>query len=258
MTRILVIGIGPGGTDQVTHAAAAALNEVDVFLVADKGAAKRDLVAARQEICDRWITGDYRLVEVPDPARGPDAERDAAAYGRGVADWHRARTERYRAIIEADPGLTYGFLVWGDPAFYDSTLRIVDALAADLPVSCAVIPGISAVQLLAARHGVPLNRVGQPFLVTTGRRLAEDFRTGLDVVVMLDGHLACRALTGRGLEICWGAYLGDPREVLVRGPLDDVIDELIETRAMLRARHGWVMDTYLLRPLGTGILSDSE
>ncbi|MDO5682659.1 MAG: precorrin-6A synthase (deacetylating), partial [Propionibacteriaceae bacterium] len=209
VTRILVIGIGPGGSTQVTQAAITALNEVDVFLVADKGETKRDLVAARQEICNRWITGDYRLVEVPDPVRGPDADRNATDYRQGVSDWHRARTERYRAIIAADPGLVYGFLVWGDPAFYDSTLRIVDALATELPIECEVVPGISAVQLLAARHRIPLNRVGEPFLVTTGRRLAEDYRDGLDVVVMLDGQLACRSLTGRGLEICWGAYLGD-------------------------------------------------
>ena len=66
---------------------------------------------------------------------------------------------------------------------------------------------------------------------------------------MLDGHLACRELTGRDLEICWGAYLGDAREVLVRGQLDEVIAELITPRADLRQLHGWVMDTYLLRPL---------
>lgn len=249
MTSIKVIGIGPGGPQQVTQAAVAAMNAVDVFLVADKGAAKQDLVGARREICERWITGQYRFVDVPDPQRGPDAERDAAAYERGVAEWHRARTDRYREIIAADPGLTYGFLVWGDPGFYDSTLRVVAALARDLPIECEVLPGISAVQLLAARHGVPLNRVGQPFLVTTGRRLLEDFRDGLDVVVMLDGHLTCRGLAGRGLEICWGAFLGDPREVLVRGALDKVLDELVDRRATLREEHGWVMDTYLLRPL---------
>ena len=251
MTSIKVIGIGPGGVDQVTQAAITALNEVDTFLVADKGGAKRDLVVLRQEICDRWITRDYRLLEVPDPERGPDADRDGAAYHQGVADWHRARTDRYRQIIAADPGLTYGFLVWGDPAFYDSTLRIVDALADVLPIECEVIPGISSIQLLAARHRIPLNRVGQPIHITTGRRLIEEYSPDLgDVVVMLDGQLACRGLTGRGLEVFWGAYLGDPREVLVSGPLDEVICELIETRARLRAEHGWVMDTYLLRPLG--------
>lgn len=251
-TAVKVIGIGPGGSDQVTHAAVAALNAVDVFLVADKGGVKRDLIALRTEICDRWITGDYQLVQVPDPERGPDAVRDGAAYQEGVAAWHRARTERYQDLIAADPQLTYGFLVWGDPAFYDSTLRIVDALAAVMPIDCEVVPGISSIQLLAARHRIPLNRVGQPIHITTGRRLVEEFDADLgDVVVMLDGHLACRGLTGRGLEICWGAYLGDPREVLVRGALDEVIDELIRTRAALRAEHGWVMDTYLLRPLPT-------
>lgn len=252
MTSIKVIGIGPGGPEQVTQAAVAAMNEVDVFLVADKGAEKQNLVAARREICERWIDREYRFVEVPDPQRGRASEQDTVAYERVVAEWHRARTERYREIIQADPGLIYGFLVWGDPGFYDSTLRIVEALGHELPIECEVVPGISAVQLLAARHGVPLNRVGQPFLVTTGRRLLEDFREGLDVVVMLDGHLACRGLTGRGLEICWGAYLGDPREVLVRGALDEVLDDLIAERRALRQEHGWIMDTYLLRPLPEG------
>lgn len=250
MVQIKVIGIGPGGTDQVTHAAITALNTVDVFLVADKGEAKRDLVALREEICARWITGTYQLVEVADPDRGPDAERDAAGYDQGVRDWHRARTERYRDLIAAEPELIYGFLVWGDPAFYDSTLRIVDALAENLEIDCEVVPGISSIQLLAARHRIPLNRVGSPIHITTGRRLVAEYCPALgNVVVMLDGHLACAGLVGRGLEICWGAYLGDQREVLVRGLLDEVIDELIETRAALRTTHGWIMDTYLLRPI---------
>jgi precorrin-6A synthase len=35
--------------------------------------------------------------------------------------------------------------------------------------------------------------------------------------------------------------------VLISGPLADVADEIIATRARLRERHGWIMDTYLLR-----------
>lgn len=35
-----------------------------------------------------------------------------------------------------------------------------------------VIPGISSVQALAARHQVPLNRIGEPLTVLPGRRLA--------------------------------------------------------------------------------------
>ena len=71
--RALVIGIGSGNPDHLTREAVAALNQVDVFLVADKGAAKHDLVELRKEICRAVIThDDYRVVEVPDPERGPD------------------------------------------------------------------------------------------------------------------------------------------------------------------------------------------
>jgi precorrin-6A synthase len=38
-----------------------------------------------------------------------------------------------------------------------------------------------------------------------------------------------------------------PEEVLIRGPVAEVTDEILQARADLRARHGWVMDIYLLR-----------
>ena len=37
-----------------------------------------------------------------------------------------------------------------------------------------VIPGITAIQALTARHRIPLNDIGEPVLITTGRRLATD------------------------------------------------------------------------------------
>ena len=46
--RALVIGIGSGDPDHLTREAVAALNRVDVFVVADKGAAKQDLVRLRE------------------------------------------------------------------------------------------------------------------------------------------------------------------------------------------------------------------
>ena len=197
--RALVIGIGSGDPDHLTREAVAALNRVDVFVVADKGAAKRDLVSLREEICRTLIAHDhYRFVEVPDPERGPDRDRDAADYRAGVAAWHEARAQQYAEIISAEvgDGGTIGFLVWGDPAFYDSTIRIVQSMA-DLGVDLdlTVIPGISSIQLLAARHKIILNRIGQPIHVTTGRRLLDEYSPALgDVVVMLDGKLACSGL----------------------------------------------------------------
>jgi precorrin-6A synthase len=111
-----------------------------------------------------------------------------------------------------------------------------------------VIPGISSVQQLAAAHRIVLNGVGEPVLITTGRRLAQAVESGAEnIVVMLDGELACRSLVGGRWEIYWGAYLGAPDEVLISGGLDDVIEQIGITRAGLKQRKGWIMDTYLLR-----------
>lgn len=255
MRSVLVIGIGTGNLDHVTMEAVKALNAVDVFLVADKGEAKRDLVRLREAVCTRYIRNrDYRTIEVPDPRRGPDADRDAAQYDAGVRTWHDRRTDAYAAIIDGLPeDCVVGFLVWGDPAFYDSTLRVVDALKDRMDLACQVIPGISAIQVLAARHGIALNRIGAPIHVTTGRRLPAEYDPSLgDVVVMLDGHLTCGELVQRypDVTIYWGAYLGSAEEVLICGRLADVIGQLRETRASLRDRHGWIMDTYVLRPSG--------
>ena len=253
--QVLVIGIGSGNPDHLTREAVVALNQVEVFLVADKsGAGTQDLVELRAEICRQLIDHDrYRFATVPDPERGPDRDRSDPDYRAGVVAWHRARAERYAEIIRAEVGAdgTVGFLVWGDPAFYDSTIRIVEAVAASgVELAMTVVPGISSVQLLAARHRIVLNRVGQPIHITTGRRLVAEYAPALgDVVVMLDGDLVCAALVEHhpDLEIYWGAQLGLPDEVLVRGRLTEVLTEIRERRADIRAARGWVMDTYLLR-----------
>lgn len=254
--QVKVIGIGAGSPGHLTQEAIAALRSVDVFLVADKGAAKDELVSVRRALCAQFIDGtegeDYRFVTVTDPVRGPDAERDDTAYRSGVADWHAARADRYADVIADLPDdAVVGFLVWGDPAFYDSTIRVVDAIGERLPIDTHVVPGISAFQALAAAHGIVLHAVGQPVHITTGRRLAAEWSPALgSVVVMLDGHLACQALVERApdLVIHWGAYLGLPQQTLRSGRLADVIDDLIALRAELRAEHGWIMDVYLLSP----------
>lgn len=257
--RVLVVGIGSGDPAHLTGEAVAALNAVDAFLVADKREATRDLVTLRAELCAAVITrDDYRFVQVPDPDRGPDAERGSAAYAAAVRDWHAERARRYADVITREVGSdgTVGFLVWGDPSLYDSTLRVVETIGHELgragtDVDVRVVPGISSVSLLAARHAIALNRVGRPVHITTGRRLVEEYDPALgDVVVMLDGDLACADLVERhpDLEVFWGAQLGLPDEALVAGRLADVLPELRRRRDAVRAARGWVMDTYLLRP----------
>jgi precorrin-6A synthase len=241
--RVLVIGIGAGDPEYLTLAAVRALNEADAFFVMDKGVDTADLVALRRHVCARYIERPgYRLVEVADPPRGPD-----------VAAWHEQRADIYERLLGDELGEdgTGAFLVWGDPAFYDSTLRVLGQVAdrGTVKFTVEVIPGISAVQALAARFGVPLHGVGGAVHVTTGRRLAAaGWPDGADgVVVMLDGGCAFTTLDPAGVTIHWGAYLGTPDEILVAGPLADVADEIVRVRAEARARKGWIFDTYLLR-----------
>jgi precorrin-6A synthase len=141
--------------------------------------------------------------------------------------------------------------VWGDPALYDSTLAVIDQILArgTLAFEYEVIPGISSIQALAAKHRVPLNRVGGSIHITTGRRLADEGfpDNSDDVVVMLDAHCTFKALEAGDADIYWGAYIGTEDELLVAGPLSEVAEEIERSRTAARERKGWVMDTYLLR-----------
>jgi precorrin-6A synthase len=241
--RIHVIGIGAGDPDYVTAEAVRALNDTQVFFAMDKGDPKRDLVALRRQICERFISEPgYRFVELADPPRANDAE-----YRQAVTDWHSARAALWADAIERElaPDGVGAFLAWGDPSLYDSTLRILDAVAARVEISYDVIPGVTAIQALTARHRIPLNDIGEPVLITTGRRLVADGFAGT-AVIMLDGDCAFRACPP-DTRIWWGAYLGTPDELLVSGTVGEVGEQIVEMRAEARARHGWIMDTYLLR-----------
>jgi precorrin-6A synthase len=230
--KVLVIGIGAGDPEYVTMQAVRALNAADVLFLLEKADEQRELIELRREIISRYVQGEPRIVTAQDPPRG----RGAAA----VAAWRRARVEVFERLVSAlNEGESGAFLVWGDPSLYDGTLAVLDQLR----VEVEVIPGISAPQALAARHGIALNRVGGAVEITTGRRLPTDAD---DAVVMLDGEQAFTRIDD-DVEIYWGAYLGTPDELLISGPLADVKDEIAKVRAEARERKGWMFDTYLLR-----------
>ncbi|MGN6250183.1 MAG: precorrin-6A synthase (deacetylating) [Marmoricola sp.] len=234
--RVLGIGMGPA---HVTPEVAAALGGCDYVVAADKG--EDGLLALRREVCRQH--GGLPVVAVADPPRD---RRDPADYPAAVADWHAARVAAYAAVL-GDRGGTAAFLVWGDPSLYDSTIRIVEGLVAlGVVAEWDVLPGISAPQLLAARHRIVLHEVGRPVHVTTGRRLRDDVAAGQrNLVVMLNAGLD---LTGwEDWTIWWGANLGASGERLVAGRVGDVAAALLAAREEARAEAGWVMDVFLLR-----------
>jgi len=242
-----VIGIGAGDPRHMTVQAIEALNASDAVFLLDKGAEKGDLLQLRTAICARFLSNPRcRMVSAPSPARDL-----AAPYRTGVDAWHDDKAAIYAALIAGlGPDETGSFLVWGDPALYDSTLRILDRIRGQIPFETAVVPGISAAQALAAAHRIPLNRIGEPVHLTTGRKLREAMAIAADSVVFLDSGEALATLPAEGLDIWWGAYLGTPDEALVAGPLAEVRDDILRLRAAKRAAKGWIMDIYLLRERG--------
>lgn len=254
--RVRVVGVGPGDPDQVTVEALAALRACDWLLVTDKprpDGAEDPLVAARERLLARHLPDPPRLVRVEDPPRDRSAAATASpeGYARAVAAWHAARATAYAAVIASEPG-DPGLLVWGDPAFYDSTIRVVEQVAALLPLEVVVVPGVSSLSLLAARHRLVLHDVGGPVHVTTGRALLDAVAAGQDnLVVVLNrdlGPLADPALAR--WRVWWGANLGTATEELVAGVVADVREQVEAARARCRARAGWVMDVFALRAPG--------
>ncbi|MBZ5736557.1 precorrin-6A synthase (deacetylating) [Nocardioides mangrovi] len=252
--RVRVIGVGPGDPDQVTLEAVRALREVDYFVVTDKsgrGGMPDPLVHARERLLDRHLDAPPVIVRVDDPERErrPDRTATQEQYDAVVAQWHEARRAAYAEALDGHEGVA-GFLVWGDPAFYDSTIRILDALAERMDLEVDVVPGISSIQLLAARHRIVLHEVGQALHVTSGRRLMEAVEQHQDnVVVMLNRviELTSPQMDLSDWTIWWGGNLGTPHEELVSGRVGDVLPEVDAARERLRESVGWVMDIFLLR-----------
>jgi precorrin-6A synthase len=249
MKKILIIGIGAGDPEYVTIQAVNALNQVDVFFILDKGASKDKLVEFRRELCRRYIEGhDYRFVE----ASSPEWDRSSADYGSTIANLNRDKQNVFERLIGEgmEDGECGAFLVWGEPTLYDSTIRIVEAIAKSgaHAIHYEVIPGISAAQALAAKHKTTLNRIGESIEITTGRRIAEGFPNNVDsVVVMLDAENGFKRFADQDIDIFWGAYIGTPDELLIAGKLKEVVDDIVRVREEAKRANGWIMDTYLMR-----------
>ena len=249
MLTLSLIGIGCGDPGQLTRAAVEAINAADLILIPRKGTAKSDLADLRRTICADVLTNQAtRIAEFDLPVRDA-AEAD---YRKGVDDWHDAVAATWQQAIanHLEGEGKVALLIWGDPSLYDSSLRIARRL--DPLPKIEVVPGITSIQALCAAHALPLNEIGEPFLVTTGRRLREGgWPAGVDtVVVMLDGATAFQSLDPAGIHIYWGAYLGMQDQIIMFGALAEIGPRIVAARQEARAQHGWIMDSYILKRAG--------
>ncbi len=216
------------------------MRSADVILIPRKGDEKSDLADLRRQIVEAHLGQDAPVVEFDLPVR--DSDRD---YLDAVERWHDAIALTWQAAVPAGAARV-ALLIWGDPSLYDSSLRIAGRLDV---ARVKVVPGITSLQVLTAAHGIALNEIADPVLITTGRKLRDEgWPDGVSTLaVMLDGQCSFTHVAPEGVQIWWGAYVGMTQETLIHGPLADVSNQIITHRAEARARHGWIMDIYLLR-----------
>ena len=243
MFDLTLIGIGTGNPDHVTLQGVQAIRDADLILIPRKGENKADLAGLREDIIANVTDTPPKIAYFDIPERRTDT-----GYLRGVDEWHDAIALRWSEAISAHPNAGHvALLIWGDPSLYDSSLRIASRL--DPQPKTWVIPGITALQALTAAHAIPINDLGAPYTVTTGRRIRDEGwpANTSKVAVMLDGECSFQTLEMQDYDIWWGAYVGMRQELLIKGPLQDVADEILASRASARAEHGWIMDIYVLK-----------
>lgn len=244
--ELVLVGVGTGNPEHLTLEAVRELNAADLILLPCKGEDKAELADLRRTLCERVLTNPATRVVPFDMPRRDAADPD---YHRAVENWHDAIAAVWSDRIAAHlpEGGVVALLVWGDPALYDSTLRIAARL--NPAPAIRVIPGVMSLNVLTAAHAVTLNDIGAPFLVTTGRRMRDrgwppDVGT---LVILLDGECSFQHIAPEGVTIYWGAYLGMTGQILLSGPLAETGPRIVAARAEARAWRGWIMDIYLLR-----------
>ena len=248
MKKIYLIGIGPGTPDYLTVQAIEAMKGVDVFFFLEKKKGDEDFLKIRREILKRCLdSGTYRVVSARIPKR-----KKSGNYVEEVKAWREEVAEVVAGLIknEMEEEENGALLIWGDPSLYDGHLEMLQHILKRgvIDFEYEVIPGITSVQLLAARHKIPLNRIGESVVITTGRRLKEYSPFEIkNTVVLLDSFSAFRHFRDTDIDIYWGGYLGTKDEILLSGKLRDIIEDLKKTRSESKRGKGWLMDTYILR-----------
>ena len=208
--RLIGVGVGPGDPELVTLKAARVLREADRVFVpvldpADTGRAEATVAghapAERVE----------RLVFSLSPA---DRTAYWVAAGHRVAGWLR------------ETGGTAAFATIGDPNLYSTFGYLARAVRSTVPeVAVETVPGITAMQALAAASGTVLGEGREPLTLLpmpdgTGA-LDAALDLGGTVVVYKGGrHLPEIAAAVKGRPAVLGRHLGLPDEWT--GPLSDV------------------------------------
>ncbi|WP_221354987.1 precorrin-2 C(20)-methyltransferase [Streptomyces beigongshangae] len=218
-SRLIGVGVGPGDPELVTVKGVARLRAAEVVVVP---------VMAAPDGKDGGEPGRaestvLHYVERDKVVRVVFALNERSDRGRREAAWDAAG-ERVAALLRTHG--TVAFATIGDPNVYSTFTYLAQTVGRLVPGTLVeTVPGITAMQDLAARSGAVLTEGTEPLTlvpVTAGSGVLKDALNGPGTVVAYKfGRLAeevAAALreTGRYEDAVWGSALGLPEESIRR------------------------------------------
>lgn len=220
--RLLGVGVGPGDPDLITVKAVRALEAASLVLV--PSTEKSGDGAGRAEVIVTAAAPTARIARVPFSM----ADRSGVSERRKEA-WLTSAT----AVLDAfaDGATTVAFATVGDPSVFSTFSYLAGHVVEQLPdVEIEVIPGITAMQAIAAESRTPLVE-GQEVLalvpVTAGLDRLREVLTTVDSVVAYKGGRRLPEVVGllreTGRDAILGVDLTLPHQRLLA--IDDLADD---------------------------------
>ncbi|MFJ5150020.1 precorrin-2 C(20)-methyltransferase [Streptomyces sp. NPDC088353] len=214
-SRLIGVGVGPGDPELVTVKGVNALRAADVVVVPVMGASdgtdggergRAEATVLHYVPAEKVVRVVFALNERSDRAR-----REAA--------WDAAG-ERVAGLLQARG--TVAFATIGDPNVYSTFTYLAQTVAALVPGTVVeTVPGITAMQDLAARSGAVLTEGTEPLTlvpVTAGASVLKEALNGPGTVVAYKFGRQAREVaealrdSGRIDDAVWGSALGLPEE----------------------------------------------
>lgn len=204
-SRLIGVGVGPGDPELVTVKGVNALRDADVVVVPVMDTGER----GRAEATVLHYVGVEKVVRVV------FALNERTDRARREAAWDAAG-ERVAQLLREHG--TVAFATIGDPNVYSTFTYLAQTIGEVVPGTVVeTVPGITAMQDLAARSGAVLTEGTEPLTlvpVTAGSAVLKDALQGPGTVVAYKfGRQAAEVAealreTGRIEDAVWGSALG--------------------------------------------------